>query len=306
MGLDMSKVENVRSQQGGITTARCPACAEEGHDHKANHLFIGQDGRYGCVRYPGKSGQSIIHRKRIFEIVGIREDRKPVYIKVREIKRIESLKVIESNILGRLGLYKLSQEKIENIKEAKIASKDAAAATKSEGDIEIDVPIVPNNCSYTIEELHLIKLEDEDILRFIHYAKTIFPGATVVSPESTNSGKERGSLNTITKGGEIVMDTSGLSLYVVPDVDVVTGDVVTFLTGGNTKKFEDGNPRLQLDVELPSGSKKIITINSTSLKQLQGKYGYESNDWVGKQAKVTIMQQSVRGSMKKVIFLSPV
>ena len=102
------------------------------------------------------------------------------------------------------------------------------------------------------------------------------------------------------------MDTSGLSLYVVPDVDVVTGDVVKFLSGGSTKKFEDGNPRLQLEIELPAGNKKIITINSTSLKQLQAKYGYESEDWVGKQAKVTIAQQAVRGSMKKVIFLSPV
>ena len=101
------------------------------------------------------------------------------------------------------------------------------------------------------------------------------------------------------------MDTSGLSLYVVPDVDVVTGDVVKFLSGGSTKKFEDGNPRLQLEIELPAGNKKIITINSTSLKQLQAKYGYESEDWVGKQAKVTIAQQAVRGSMKKVIFLSP-
>jgi hypothetical protein len=102
------------------------------------------------------------------------------------------------------------------------------------------------------------------------------------------------------------MDTSELSQYVVPDVDVVTGDVIKILSGGSTKKFEDGNPRLQLEVELPAGNKKLITINNTSLKNLQEKYGYESEDWIGKEVRVTISQQSVRGSMKKVMILSPV
>ena len=304
MSLDTSKLENVK-RQSSIVTARCPACAEEGHDNKAEHLFIGQDGRYGCVRYPGKSSQSVVHRKRIFKLVGMRDSGGPIYIKVREVKCTEIPEVIESNILGRLGHYKLSQDKIENIKEVKIAPEDTIIATKSETNFKTSVPSVPGSCSYTVEELRLIQSEDKDTLRHIHYVKTIFPGATVVSPESINSGKGRGSLNAITKGGEI-MDTSELSLYVVPDVDVVTGDVVTFVSGGSTRKFEDGNPRLQLEIELPAGNKKLITINNTSLKQLQAKYGFESEDWVGKQAKVTIAQQAVRGSMKKVIFLSPV
>lgn len=303
MSFDTSKLENVKCQ-GGITTARCPACAEEEHDHKGDHLFINQDGRFGCVLYPGKSGLSVAHRKRIFELVGIRESGCPIYIKVREAKHTESPEVIESNILGRLGHYKLSQDKIENITEVKTVSEDAITVTKSEADFEIGVPNVPNGCNYTVEELRLIQSEDEDTLRLIHYAKTIL-GGTIVPFEVINSGKGKGLSNAITKGGE-TMDTSKLSQYVVPDVDVATGDTVTIMSGGNIREFEEGNSRLELELELPSGNKKLITINNTSLKQLQAKYGYESNGWIGKKAKATIAQQNVRGSLKKIIFLAPV
>ena len=95
------------------------------------------------------------------------------------------------------------------------------------------------------------------------------------------------------------MDTSKLSQYVVPDVDVVDGDIITITSGGATRKFEEGNSRLQVEVELPTGIKKLITINNTSLKQLQEKYGYESNEWIGKQAKVAIGMLVISISPKK-------
>ena len=66
--LDLNKLEKVR-RCGRKHVARCPACAEAGGDQKGEHLFIREDGRYGCVQFPGPDGKQ--HRKRIFELAGI-------------------------------------------------------------------------------------------------------------------------------------------------------------------------------------------------------------------------------------------
>lgn len=71
--IDLSKLEKPRIK-GGKTIARCPACAETGNDNNADHLFINSDGKFGCVLYQGADGTE--HRKRIFELVGI-PDEKP-------------------------------------------------------------------------------------------------------------------------------------------------------------------------------------------------------------------------------------
>jgi len=68
--LDLNKLEKVR-QCGSKRIARCPACAEVGGDRKGEHLFIREDGRFGCVQFPGPDGNQ--HRKRIFELAGIRD-----------------------------------------------------------------------------------------------------------------------------------------------------------------------------------------------------------------------------------------
>jgi hypothetical protein len=65
MSLDISKLENVRTR-GDKKIARCPACAEAGHDQKGDHLFINADDGFGCVVYPGDSA----HRKQIFALCG--------------------------------------------------------------------------------------------------------------------------------------------------------------------------------------------------------------------------------------------
>ncbi len=70
MSLNVSKLEQVRELPGGIVQARCPACAEGGHDRTGVHLRIYPDGRFGCCVHP-KDGE---HRKRIFALVG---DRRP-------------------------------------------------------------------------------------------------------------------------------------------------------------------------------------------------------------------------------------
>jgi Family of unknown function (DUF5906) len=71
--LDLNKLEKVR-QCGRKRIARCPACAEAGGDRKGEHLFILEDGRFGCVQFRGPDGKQ--HRKRIFELARMR-DKKP-------------------------------------------------------------------------------------------------------------------------------------------------------------------------------------------------------------------------------------
>jgi len=179
MSLDTGKLNNLK-RYGSITIAQCPACAEADSDRKGDHLFIGNDGRFGCVRYPGEGGYP--HRSRIFELVGIKEHSNPANIKIKEVKRIESPEVIESDVLGRLGRVKLSQDTIEKKKEVKTVIKEVNTATKVETDFKTGVPSVPGSCSYTVEELRLIQSEDEETVRLIHHAKTIF-GGTIMPPK---------------------------------------------------------------------------------------------------------------------------
>jgi hypothetical protein len=52
MSLDTAKLEKVRELASGVLQARCPACAEDGGDRKAEHLRVYADGRYGCCVHP--------------------------------------------------------------------------------------------------------------------------------------------------------------------------------------------------------------------------------------------------------------
>lgn len=65
MGLDLSKLNNVRNS-GSKRIAQCPACASQGRDlHSKNHLAIYPDGRYGC-----SVNRSDDHSKLIYTIAG--------------------------------------------------------------------------------------------------------------------------------------------------------------------------------------------------------------------------------------------
>jgi hypothetical protein len=72
MSLNISKLKHVRAR-GTKTIARCPACAETEADKKGEHLVINANGKFGCVVYPGNSADAKAHRKRIFELCGLRE-----------------------------------------------------------------------------------------------------------------------------------------------------------------------------------------------------------------------------------------
>ena len=72
--LDETRLENVR-RRGERIICRCPACFEQGHDKTGNHLSIQPSGAFACVQFPGDEG--IEHRKRIFALVGVRNETGP-------------------------------------------------------------------------------------------------------------------------------------------------------------------------------------------------------------------------------------
>jgi hypothetical protein len=108
MSLDISKLENVRTH-GGKVIARCPACAEAGHDQKGEHLVINARGPFGCVVYSGDSADAKEHRKRIFALCGDREI-KPLVVRPSGLGRLGRVNrsqlaetPLKTGLLGRLG-----------------------------------------------------------------------------------------------------------------------------------------------------------------------------------------------------------
>lgn len=70
MSLDLNLLEDVR-KDGEKLVARCPACAERGHDKKGDHLCIFPNGAFHCIAFSEDPG----HNQRIFELVGLRRGR---------------------------------------------------------------------------------------------------------------------------------------------------------------------------------------------------------------------------------------
>lgn len=108
MSLNTSKLEKV-CIRGDKTTARCPACAEAGHDQKGEHLLINGDGSFGCVLYAGDSSDAKEHRKRIFALCGGREIR-PLTVRPAALGRLGRVNKyhsagasLKTGLLGRLG-----------------------------------------------------------------------------------------------------------------------------------------------------------------------------------------------------------
>jgi hypothetical protein len=104
----MSKLEKLHAR-GYKKTARCPACAEAGHDQKGEHLVINADGSFGCVVYPGDSAESKEHRKRIFALCGDRAI-KPLAVRPAGLGRVgranqtqSAGQPLKTGLLGRLG-----------------------------------------------------------------------------------------------------------------------------------------------------------------------------------------------------------
>lgn len=105
-----------------------------------------------------------------------------------------------------------------------------------------------------------------------------------------------------------VVKISELSQFIQAGVDVKTGDVLRFKDPGVIRPAEEtpfGREVFQINVELPTGEEKTLTMNRTSQRNIAKEYGDETERWVGKEAVVTVVKQNVRGTMKDVVYLNP-
>jgi|TARA_Y100000310_G_scaffold169879_1_gene170099 hypothetical protein len=94
------------------------------------------------------------------------------------------------------------------------------------------------------------------------------------------------------------------SQYIVPGLDVISGDIVKFMDEGEyvEDRFNAGRKKLQIKVEGSFGE-KIMTLNGTSVKTIAQGYGYDTATWAGKEAEVEINQAMVAGQSRKIMTL---
>ena len=170
MGLDLSQLENVK-YQGSKVIARCPACAETGNDRKGEHLFIEPGGRFGCVVNPGSDGYT--HRKRIFELVGIKSTDASGFNIRKPLSPASNEKIIQKDILGHLGHIKSTHARKE--------LSDQAQQNKNVKESTISVPDVPKESlySYSPNELEMLQGIDAESLKKIDEVKNMFNGTVV-------------------------------------------------------------------------------------------------------------------------------
>lgn len=186
MGLALSKLVKVR-RRGSSTIARCPACAEAGGDRKGEHLFINDHDQFGCVLYPGADGQQ--HRKRIFELAGIKEETKKHFdVKNPSSPFIAGHKVIQKDILGHLGHIESThaRKNLENHLSADNTQNDCPDADPSVPKIK---PPSLNDSIFTTKEQQLLTGIDAESLAKVRMIKEMFNG-TVVSVIDNSAHKE--------------------------------------------------------------------------------------------------------------------
>lgn len=87
--------------------------------------------------------------------------------------------------------------------------------------------------------------------------------------------------------------------------DVSTGDFLEFTDGGKSEYSERfGKDQFTVGVKLGDGTTKKLSLNNTSLKNMIAWYGDETEKWVGKEARIQVETQVIRGERKKIIFLT--
>jgi hypothetical protein len=105
MSLDPAKLEKARELAGGIVQARCPACAEGGHDRTGQHLRIYPDGRFGCCVHPKDKE----HRKRIFALAGRKGGKLPFHssgtfsVRVKGPAALPASRSVKAALVGFTG-----------------------------------------------------------------------------------------------------------------------------------------------------------------------------------------------------------
>jgi hypothetical protein len=99
------------------------------------------------------------------------------------------------------------------------------------------------------------------------------------------------------------MKIQSTSKYITPGVDVKDGDHIRFKNEG---AYEEGSYGLKLvmDVELPDGKTKKLSLNNTSVKNMTGFYGTDTKNWIGKEARCNVGRQMVGKEFKDVLVLT--
>lgn len=87
--------------------------------------------------------------------------------------------------------------------------------------------------------------------------------------------------------------------------DVKTGDLITFLDGGEEVDGFQGKPAVEFNIRLSDNSEIKITPNRPSISALAEAWGDEAENWIGKQAIIEIKSEIINGEDKEFIVLTP-
>lgn len=91
--------------------------------------------------------------------------------------------------------------------------------------------------------------------------------------------------------------------------EVSSGTVVTVEGAGVLRPANEtpfNKEVFELPIKLPNGSVKNWTANKTTLKRLVEVWGDDTAKWVGKQIRIEVVKQNIRGQVKDVIYGFPV
>ena len=102
---------------------------------------------------------------------------------------------------------------------------------------------------------------------------------------------------------KILKKTSVGGEWVKKGVDIKDGDETVILNEGSIVPGDYGD-RHVFKIKTKNGEKNV-SFNQTSLNACFESFGEESEHWVGKQVKVTIVKQNVAGKFVDVAYLAP-
>lgn len=89
--------------------------------------------------------------------------------------------------------------------------------------------------------------------------------------------------------------------------DLNDGDTITIISEAKqeyNEKFD--RDVVRATIEIPSGDRKVMTMNAQSVRAMVSMYGDESTEWVGKEVEVEKAKVSVGGKMVEAIFIKEV
>jgi len=91
--------------------------------------------------------------------------------------------------------------------------------------------------------------------------------------------------------------------------DIKNDDVVLIIDEGRIRTADEtpfNRDVFEITVALPSGQTKIWTMNKTTQKSCIEAWGKDTSKWVNKEIRLKIVEQNVRGVLKKVIYGIPI